>query len=340
MKELKTTNHLFKNIKELIEETRAKVAVTVNSSLTLMYWHIGKQIDEEILRSERAEYGKEVVVTLSKQLTKEYGRGYSKRNLLNMVKFYKVFGDRGIVQTLSAQLSWSHFNELVVIEDDLKREFYIEMCKLDNWSVRVLQNRIDSMLYERTALSKEPDKLIKHELSKLKEGEVTPPMVLKDPYVLDFLELKDRYLEVDLEDALLREIEKFILELGSGFTFVERQKRIQVGNEEFKMDLLFYNRKLKRLILIELKLGKFKSEYKGQVELYLKWLDRYEKEEGEQSPIGIILCADKNSEQIELLELDRSNIHVAQYLTVLPAREKLEAKLHSALISVKERHKQ
>ena len=338
MKELESSSNLFKSIKQLIEETKAKVTVTVNSSLTLMYWHIGKHIDEEILKSERAEYGKEVVSILSKQLTKEYGRGYSKRNLLNMVKFYKVFNNKAIVQTLSAQLSWSHFNELVALEDDLKREFYIGMCKLDRWSVRVLQNRMNSMLYERTALSKEPDKLIEYEVKKLKEGTVTPPMILKDPYVLDFLELKDRYLEVDLEDAILREIEKFILELGSGFTFVERQKSIQIGNEEFRMDLLFYNRKLKRLILIELKLGKFKASYKGQVELYLKWLDRYEKEEGENSPIGIILCADKNSEQIELLELDKSNIHVAQYLTVLPAREKLEAKLHSALMMAKERY--
>ncbi len=338
MKELKPNINLFINIKELIEETKARVTVTVNSSLTLMYWHIGKQIDEEILKSERAEYGKEVVVTLSKQLTLEYGRGYSKRNLLNMVKFFKIFNNKAIVQTLSAQLSWTHIKNLIYIEDNLKREFYIGMCKLDRWSVRVLQNRIDSMLYERTALSKEPEKLIEHEVEKLKEGNVTPSMLLKDPYVLDFLELKDRYLEVDLEDAILREIEQFILELGSGFTFVERQKRIHVGSEEFKMDLLFYNRKLKRLILIELKLGKFKALYKGQVELYLKWLDKYEKEEGEESPIGIILCADKQSEQIELLELDRSNIHVAQYLTVLPAREKLEAKLHSALMMAKEKY--
>lgn len=338
MKMLTTNAKLFKTIKELIEQTKAEVAVSVNSSLTLMYWHIGKHIDEEILNSERAEYGKEVVVTLSKQLTVEYGRGYSKRNLLNMVKFFKVFNDKAIVQTLSAQLSWSHFNELVALEDDLKREFYTEMCRLDNWSVRVLKNRMNSMLYERTALSKQPNELIEYEIEKLKEGEVTAPLLLKDPYVLDFLELKDRYLEVDLEDAILREIEQFILELGSGFTFVERQKRIQIGNEEFRMDLLFYNRKLKQLILIELKLGKFKASYKGQVELYLKWLDKYEKEEGERSPIGIILCADKNSEQIELLELDRSNIHVAQYLTVLPAREKLEAKLHSALMMAKERY--
>jgi predicted nuclease of restriction endonuclease-like (RecB) superfamily len=303
-----------------------------------MYWHIGKQIDQEILKSRRAEYGKEIVATLSKQLSREYGRGYSKRNLLNMVKFYKTFTDEEIVQTLSAQLSWSHFNELISIEDNLKRDFYIEMCKMDNWSVRVLKNRINSMLYERTALSKKPDELIKHEIAELKKGKVTPPMVLKDPYILDFLELKDRYLEVDLEDAILREIEKFILELGSGFAFVARQKRIWIGSEEFVMDLLFYNRKLKRLILIELKLGKFKASYKGQVELYLKWLDKYEKEEGENSPIGIILCADKQNEQIELLELDKSNIHVAQYLTVLPPRDKLEAKLHSALLMAREKY--
>jgi len=331
-------NHLFQTIKQLIEDTKKRVSVSVNSSLTLMYWHIGKQIDQEILKSKRAEYGKEIIVTLSKQLSKEYGRGYSKRNLLNMVKFYKTFTDKEIVQTLSAYLSWSHFNELVSIEDNLKRDFYIEMCRIDNWSVRVLKNRIDSMLYERTALSKKPDELIKHEIVELKKGKITPPMVLKDPYILDFLELKDRYLEVDLEDAILREIEKFILELGSGFAFVARQKRIWIGDEEFVMDLLFYNRKLKRLILIELKLGKFKASYKGQVELYLKWLDRYEKEEGENSPIGIILCADKQNEQIELLELDKSNIHVAQYLTVLPPRKELESKLRKALLKAKEKY--
>jgi len=338
MKMLTTNAKLFKTIKELIEQTKAEVAVSVNSSLTLMYWHIGKHIDEEILNSERAEYGKDIIPNLSKKLVQEFGSGYSKRNLANMVKIAQVFSDIEILQTLCAKLSWSHFRELIYVEDNLKREFYIEMCRLDNWSVRVLKNRMNSMLYERTALSKQPNELIEYEIEKLKEGEVTAPLLLKDPYVLDFLELKDRYLEVDLEDAILREIEQFILELGSGFTFVERQKRIQIGNEEFRMDLLFYNRKLKQLILIELKLGKFKASYKGQVELYLKWLDKYEKEEGERSPIGIILCADKNSEQIELLELDRSNIHVAQYLTVLPAREKLEAKLHSALMMAKERY--
>jgi predicted nuclease of restriction endonuclease-like (RecB) superfamily len=211
------------------------------------------------------------------------------------------------------------------------------MCKLDKWTTRVLNKQIDSMLYERTALSKKPDELIKYELNNLKQGNVDTSVVLKDPYILDFLDLKDRYLEVDLEDAILREIEKFILELGVGFTFVARQKRIQIDNEDFKIDLLFYNRKLKRLVAIDLKLGKFKASYKGQMELYLRWLEKYEKENDENSPLGIILCADKQSEQIELLELEKSNIHVSQYLTVLPPKEVFEEKLHQAIELAKQR---
>lgn len=332
-----TNEPLFYDIKTLIEETRAKAAVAINSALTLMYWHIGKKINDEILKDERAEYGKEIVNSLSRQLVERYGNGYSTKNIRHMMKFYEIFGDIEIVSTLSRQLSWSHFKEFIYLQDKLKIEFYAQMCRLDHWSVRTLRDRIDSMLYERTALSKKPNELIRYELDKLQEGEVLPAMILKDPYVLDFLELNDRYLEKDLEDAILREIEQFILELGIGFSFVARQKIIQIDNEDFRIDLLFYNRKLKRLIAIELKIGKFKAEHKGQMELYLKWLEKYEKEEGENSPIGIILCADKKSEQIELLELEKSNIHVAQYLTVLPPRELLESKLHQALEKARKR---
>ena len=332
-------NKLFVDIKSLIEQTKKSLAVSVNSVLTMLYWNIGKTINNDILKNERAEYGKEIVSTLSRQLIKEYGKGYSKRNLAHMLKFSLIFKDKNILQTASAKLSWSHFKELIYMDDDLKIDFYVQMCTIDNWSVRVLRDRIDSMLYERTALSNKPDELIQYELDKLKDGVVTPPMVLKDPYILDFLELNDRYLEKDLEDAILREMEQFILELGVGFSFIARQKRIQIDDEDFKIDLLFYNRKLKRLVALELKLGKFKASYKGQMELYLKWLDKYEKEEDENSPIGIILCADKKSEQIELLELDKSDIHVAQYLTVLPTREKLQEKLHDAFIRAKEKYR-
>lgn len=332
-----TNEPLFHDIKALIEERKAKAAIVINSAITLMYWHIGKKINDEVLKQERAEYGKEIVNSLSRQLVNVYGNSYSKVNLFHMIRFTKNFSNLEIVSALSRQLSWTHFRNILYIEDSLKRDFYLYMCSEEKWSTRVLSERIDSMLYERTALSKKPDELIRYELDKLKEGEVLPALILKDPYILDFLELNDRYLEKDLEDAILREIEQFILELGIGFSFVARQKVIQIDNEDFKIDLLFYNRKLKRLIALELKIGKFKAEHKGQMELYLKWLEKYEKEEGEGSPIGIILCADKKSEQIELLELEKSNIHVAQYLTVLPPKELLESKLHQALENAKKR---
>jgi len=303
----------------------------------LMYWNIGKTINDDILQNQRAEYGKEIVATLSQQLNEQYGKGYSYSALTRMMKFAKSIDEKNIV-TLSQQLSWSHFRELITLEDHLKIEFYAQMSIAQSWSVRTLRKRIDSMLYERTALSKKPDELIKHELENIKKENFSKDIVFKDPYFLYFLELNDRYLEKDLEDAILRNIEQFIFELGVGFSFVARQKRIIIDGEDFKIDLLFYNRKLKRLVAIDLKLGRFKAEYKGQMELYLRWLSKYEKEEGENEPLGIILCADKKEEQIELLELEQSGIHVAQYLTVLPSKEILQQKLHIAIESAKAKY--
>lgn len=338
MNELIENKNLVVELKSLIASTKEQVAISVNSSLTLMYWQIGFKINEDILKNSRAEYGNQIVYAVSRQLVEEYGNGFSRANLFHMIKFSQVFDDFEIVSALSRQLSWTHFRKFIYIEDDLKREFYIQMCCLDKWSTRVLDNRIDSMLYERTALSKKPDELISYEIEKLKEGVVTPNMVLKDPYVLDFLELNDRYLEKDLEDAILTDIENFILELGAGFSFIARQKRVQIGEDDFYIDLLFYNRKLKRLIALDLKLGKFKAEYKGQMELYLKYLEKYEKEEDENTPLGIILCSDKNQEQIELLELEKSDIHVAKYLTILPPKEEFEKRLHKAIQNAKQKY--
>jgi len=332
-----TNNRLFEQIRNLIEQTKYNVAIAVNSSLTMMYWEIGNKINQDILNNQRAEYGKEIVATVSQQLSEQYGKGYSYSALTRMMKFAKNIDEKNIA-TLSQQLSWSHFKELIVLEDTLKIEFYTQMSIAQNWGVRTLRERIDSMLFERTALSKQPDELIKYELENTKQEQFSPNIILKDPYLLDFLEINDRYLEKDLEDAILRSIEQFIFELGIGFSFIERQKRIIIDGEDFKIDLLFYNRKLKRLVAIDLKIGKFKAEYKGQMELYLKWLSKYEKEEGENEPLGIILCADKKEEQIELLELEKSGIHVAQYLTVLPPREILEAKLHQAIESAKAKY--
>lgn len=327
------STRLLGDIRKMIEETRSAVATTVNAGLTTLYWRIGNRINEEILRGSRAEYGKEIVPTLSRQLEQEYGQGFEEKNLRRMIQFSSVFPDAQIVATLSRQLSWSHFRELLPLDKPLQRDFYAEMCRVERWSVRTLRKKIALMLYERTALSKRPEKLARQEIRKLREEDrMTPDLVFRDPYLLDFLGLRGAFQERDLEAAILRELEAFILELGSGFTFIARQKRIIVDHDDFYLDLLFFHRGLRRLVAVELKLDKFRPEHKGQMELYLRWLDRHERKDGEDSPLGIILCAGKNTEQIELLELGRSGIHVAQYLTELPPKDVLKRKLHEAIV--------
>lgn len=338
MDELQTSKALFGEVRKLIDTAKEHVAATVNTELSLLYWRIGYRINLEILQGERAEYGKQVVLSLAQQLTAEYGAGWGVRQLRYCLRFAESFPDEQIVHTLCAQLSWSHLRQLIGMNDTVKRDFYLEMCKLERWSVRQLQGRITSQLFERTAISRKPEKTARLDLQQLRqEQRLSPSLLLKDPYILDFLGLNDRYLERDLEDAILRELENFLLELGAGFTFIARQKRLQIDNDDYYIDLLLYNRKLRRLVVIELKLGGFRPQYKGQMELYLRWLAKYEQEEGEASPLGIILCADKKQEQIELLELDKSGIHVAEYLTVLPPLEVLQAKLHQSIQQARRR---
>jgi predicted nuclease of restriction endonuclease-like (RecB) superfamily len=326
------SSSLFEDVSELIASARARVAASVNAELTLLYWQVGRRIRDEVLGGARAGYGKQVIAVLAQRLTAEYGRGWSEQQLRHCMRAAEIFPDEAILSAVRRELSWTHLKTLIYIDDPLKRDFYVELCRLERWSSRQLQERIQSMLFERSALSRKPADAIRQDLSLLRDAQhVTPDLLLKDPYVLDFLGLNDRYLERDLEDAILREMEQFLLELGAGFTFVARQKRLLIDDDDFYLDLLFYNRKLKRLVAIELKLGTFKAEYKSQMELYLRWLARYEQEPDEQPPIGIILCAGKKQEQIELLELGKSGIHVAEYLTVLPPREMLEAKLHQSI---------
>jgi len=328
---------LYKEIVKAIDNSKRNVVKAVNSEMVVLYWNIGRIIKTEILQNEKAEYGKSVISDLSKDLTNEYGKGYSQRNLFNMVKFFETFQDEQILQTLSAKLSWSHFIKIFYIEDDLKRNFYITMCINEHWSVRTLTDRINSMLYERTAISKKPELTIVNDLKQLNEkNKMTTDLFFRDPYVLDFLQLQDTYSEKDIENAILADLEKFILEMGRDFAFLGRQVRITVGNKDYYIDLLFYHRKLKRLVLIELKLGEFLPEHKGQVELYLRWLQKNEMNEGEEPPIAIILCASKNDEEIELLEVDKSGIHVGQYLTQLPPKELLQEKLHKAIERARE----
>lgn len=329
---------LAAEIRQMIEAARRQLAHAVNAGLTMLYWQIGTRIRQDILKEKRAEYGKEILQALSAKLVAEFGRGYSPRNLASMVRFAEVFPDRQIVSSLMTQLGWTHFIYIIALEDNLKRDFYAEMCRIERWSTRTLQQKIDGMLYERTALSKKPDQLIRQELDALREEDkLTPDLVFQDPYLLDFLGLRDTYSEKDLETALLREIERFLLELGAGFTFVERQKRITVDGDDYYIDLLFFHRRLRRMVVIELKLGEFKPADKGQVELYLRWLDRHERQPGEESPLAIILCAGKKRETVEYLDLGRSGIHVAEYLTELPPREVLQAKFHESLAIARQR---
>ncbi len=325
-------------LRQMIDQTRESIASTVNTRLVILYWQIGIRVGKEILNKERAEYGRSIVASVARQLTLHYGKGFSEKGLRRMIQFGEAFSDQQIVASLTRQLTWTHLMVLLPIKNSIKRDFYAEMCRIEKWNVRTLKNKIDSMLYERTGLSKKPELVAQAELDALrKEDQLTPDLVFRDPYVLEFLKLDDRYIEKDLEDAIMRELEQFLLELGVGFSFLARQKRIIIDDKNFHLDLLFFHRGLKRLIALELKLGDFKPEHKGQMELYLRWLDKYERQPGENAPLGLILCSGKQKEQIELLELGQAGIHVAEYLTALPSKILLQDKLNKAIEHARQR---
>lgn len=329
---LENTNDLVGEIKTLIEHSKQQVSIAVNATITMLYWHIGKKINSEILKDKRAEYGKQIVASLSYELEVAYGNGWSKRHIHHCLRFAEIFPDVKIVHTLCSQLSWSHFRIIASIEDPLKRLFYIEMCKIEKWSVRTFQERINSMLYERTTISKKPEETIKNDLQLLNEtNQITPDLVFRDPYFLDFIGLKDTYSEKDLESAIVAELQRFITEFGGDFAFLARQKRLIIDNRDYYIDLLFYHRRLKCLIVIDLKIGEFDAAHKGEMELYLGYLEKHEMVEGENPPIGLILCTGKNPEHIELLQLHKSNIKVADYFTILPSKEILLDRLHKAI---------
>ena len=330
---------LIQDLRQIIEQARGHVAATANYELTMMYWHIGERINREVLENQRAEYGKQIVAQVAQQLQAEYGeKGFEKSSITRMMKFAKLFPDEQIVATASQQLSWSHFVEILPLKDDLQREFYLTLASTERWSIRRLRKEIDGMLFERTAISGKPDEFIKKELSTLRDDNVmSPDLVFKSPYFLEFTGLKGFYSEKTLEDCLLANLEQFIIELGNGFSFVARQKRMIIDGEDFKLDLLFYHRRLHRLIAIDLKKGRFKAEYKGQMELYLRWLEANEMEPGEEPPLGLLLCTEGSEEQIELLQLDKAGIKVAKYLTELPPRHVLMQQIQKSLEAAKAR---
>jgi predicted nuclease of restriction endonuclease-like (RecB) superfamily len=326
------SNPLFADVRELVSAARQRVARAVNAELAQLYWQIGNRMNAELLKGKRAEYGKQVIVELSAQLTGEFGKGWSVRQLHYCLRVAEVFPDAAILHTVCAELSWSHLRQIIQIDDMLKRDFYIEICRAERWSVRQLQERINSMLFERTAISRKPAEAIRKDIDLLKiQGQTTADLIFRDPYVLDFLGLSDSYSEKDLEAAILAELQRFIIELGSDFAFMARQKRITIDNRDYYIDLLFYHRRLHCLIAIDLKVGEFEAAHKGQMELYLRYLEKHERMEGEAMPVGLILCAGKNTEHIELLQLEQSNIRVAEYFTLLPPREVLRAKLHQSI---------
>jgi len=318
---------LFKELSFLIEQSQHNLVAQANSTLTMLFWHIGNRINGEILQYKRAEYAKQIVSTLSTQLKAQYGRNFELRNLRRMLQFAEQFPDELALTTLSRHLSWSHFVELLPLKTQEAKWYYAQVAANEILGIRDLRKKIASKEFERNAIAN---------LQNTSDNPILRNN-FKDPYLLDFLGLQDTYLEKDLEQAILRELESFILELGKGFAFVERQKRMIIDGEDFHLDLLFYHRILKRLVALELKLGKFQAKHKGQMELYLKWLDRYEKAEGEGAPVGLILCAESSREQVELLEMHKDGIMVAEYWTELPSKKELEQKIHSILTEAKER---
>ncbi len=324
---LLSEDKLLIELSQLIERSQVQLISQANSTLTMLFWHIGNRINENILQNKRADYGKQIVVTLARQLTGKYGRNFEERNLRRMLQFAEQFTDFTIVSTLSTQLSWSHFVELLPLKSQDAKLFYAEVSARQAFGIRELRNQIAKKAFERTNIAN---------VQTIKAGNI-PVNTFKDPYFLDFLGLQNTYLEKDLEQAILRELETFILELGKGFAFVERQKRMIIDGKDYHLDLLFFHRNLKRLVAVELKLGKFEAKHKGQMELYLKWLDKYEKQEGELSPVGLILCAESSRETIELLEMHKDGIIVAEYWTELPPRKQLEKKIHNLLIEARER---
>ena len=330
---------LYKDVCSLIENTRQRLATTINAEACILHWQIGKRIKEDVLYNKRADYGKQVIKNLADSLAEKYGKGWGFYKLQHCVRSAYTFSEEEIMYAVRTQLTWTHLRSLMSIDDELKRSFYVEMCRLEHWDTRTLNEKIDNQLYELTALSKKPEEVIKQELAKIKgTNTLTPNVVFRSDYFLDMLGLTDVYNEKDLEDAILIQIQSFIKELGSDFAFLDRQKRITVDSIDYFIDLLFYHRRLHRLVAIDLKLGKFKPEHEGQMLLYLRYLNKNERMEGEESPIGLILCSEGNTEHIEYLMLEDNSIRVAQYYTQLPDKKLLSEKLQRAIAIAKEYH--
>ncbi|HEY7042932.1 MAG TPA: PDDEXK nuclease domain-containing protein [Nocardioidaceae bacterium] len=311
----------------IVEHGRRVASVQVNSTLTITYWLVGRAISINALSSRRADYGREILGTLSQELGARFGAGFDSTNLSRMVAFARMYPDFDQTTSLAHQLSWSHVRALLALKSDEARRFYAEEAASKRLSVRELRAAIARKAYERREIAN----------SQIPEGSAMPRDTFRDPLILDTLGLHDSYLERDLEAAILRGVQDFLLEVGNGFAFVASQKRMVIDGDDFHLDLLFFSRPLRRLVAVELKIGKFDARFEGQMKLYLKWLDRYDRQAGEEAPIGLILCTEVSREQVELLEMHKDGIVVAEYWTALPPKAELEAKLAEIVRDAQER---
>lgn len=329
---------LFNDVCLIIDQARRHVATYVNVVACLMNWHVGKRIKEDVLYNQRAEYGKQILKNLSVKLTERYGTGWGTEKLKHCVRSAYLFSEDDIMYAARTQLTWTHLRSLMSLKDSLERQFYMEMCRIEHWDTRTLDEKIDSQLYQRTAISQRPEEVIRRELKELREEDtLNPDIVFRSTYFLDMLGLPDVFSEKDLENSILNQLLEFIKELGSDFTFVDRQKRITVDSEDYFIDLLFFHRGLRRLVAIDLKLGKFKPAYEGQMRLYLRYLNKNDRKPWEEEPIGLILCSEGNTEHIQYFMLDDdSDIRVAQYYTELPSKELLADRLQRAIAIARE----
>ena len=332
------TLQLYTDVCNIIDDTRNRIAVYVNSEVCHTNWRIGKRIKEDVLFNKRAEYGKQVVKNLSVRLTERYGKGWSLQTLQHCIRAAYTFTEEEIVYAVRMQFSWTQLRSVMFISDPLARQFYMQMCQYERWSTRTLEEKIDSQLYERTVISRRPEEVIRQTLDEHAEKQMlVPDLVFRSSYFLDALGLPDYFSEKDLENAILSQMQAFLNEMGTDFAFLARQKRITIDATDYYIDLLFYHRGLHRLVAIDLKLGKFKPEYEGQMRLYLRYLDQNERRADEESPIGLILCSEGNTEHIEYLMLEeQSPIKVAQYYTQLPDKKILSEKLQRAIAIAKE----
>ncbi len=331
----KSKGDFYDQVKTILQLARDRAYTQVNFIMVEAYWHIGQQIVEEEQRGEdRAKYGSYLIKELSQRLTAEFGKGFSKRNLHQMVKFYLSFP---IVQTLSAQLTWSHYLLLLRLESKKAREWYIEETIQSTWSVRALERQIGTHYYERILASKELESVKDEAKENTKSLLITPKDIIKDPYVLEFLDLKENpnFYESELESALIEKIQDFLLELGKGFAFVARQKHIKTEHSDFYIDLVFYNYILKCFVVIDLKRSKLTHQDVGQMDMYVRMFDDLEKAKEDNPTIGIILCTSKDNTVVKYSVLnDNKNLFVSKYQLYLPTEEELKAEIEKDIFEL------